>query len=267
MAQRLRSPTRGSNRLLAALPPEFYERLAPHFQRVEMERGELMYDFDERIEFAYFPETLITSMVHPLTDGSAVESTTAGNEGMSGIALFLGSDRMAAQEFCQVPGEALRIPADVFRKAVETGPLRDLLLRYTQAVITQTSMTAVCNGVHDIQTRCVRWLLQTRDRLPTDDMGLTQEFLGHMLGVRRASVNEVVQRLAGMGMIELGYGRIRITDREGLERLVCECYRVIQREYARLLEGRELPNPMAGVRTQDKRKSILTPRRQPLQPG
>ena len=232
-----------------------------------MERGDLMYDFDRRIEYAYFPETLITSMVHPLSDGSAVESTTAGNEGMSGIALFLGNDRMAAQEFCQVPGEALRMRADAFRKATEAGPFRDLLLRYTQAVMTQTAMTAVCNGAHDVQTRCVRWLLQTRDRLPTDDMQLTQEFLGHMLGVRRASVNEVLQRLEGMGLIELGYGRIRVVDRAGLEPLVCECYRVIRREYARLLQGRELPNPLAGVRTQSEGKSVLTPRRQPLQPG
>lgn len=232
-----------------------------------MERGELMYDFDKPIEYAYFPETLITSMVHPLSDGTAVESATAGNEGMSGLALFLGVNRMAAQEFCQVPGEALRMSAEKFRQASATGALRDLLMRYTLAVMTQTAMTAVCNGAHAIEQRCARWLLQTRDRLPTDDMALTQEFLGHMLGVRRASVNETLTRFEAAGCISVGYGRIVLRDRACLEGLVCECYKVIRREYDILLAGKDSPNPLAGLTTQVDGKSVLTPRRRTSQPG
>ncbi len=267
MIRSLRPPPRPLNRLLAALPPDFYERILPHLERVEMERGELFFDFDQPIEYAYFPESLITSTVHPLSDGSAIESMTVGNEGMSGLPLFLGIDRMAAQDFCQVPGESLRMRAEDFRRATESGPLRGLMFRYTQVLLTQTAMTAVCNGAHDVQTRCVRWLLMTRDRLPTDDMALTQEFLGHMLGVRRASVNEVLQRLEAQGLIAPGYGRIRIVDRPGLDALACECYRVLRREYERLMEGREPPNPLGAVRTQVDGKSILTPRRQTMQPG
>jgi CRP-like cAMP-binding protein len=268
MNRPLRPPPRPLNRLLAAVPADFYEQqLYPRLERVEMERGELLFDFDKPIEWAYFPESLITSTVHPLSDGTAIESITVGNEGMSGVSLFLGLDRMAAQDFCQVPGEALRMRAAEFRTVAAAGPLRDLMFRYTQVILTQATMTAVCNGAHDVQTRCVRWLLQTRDRLPTDDMALTQEFLGHMLGVRRASVNEVLKRIEGMGLIESGYGRIRIINRPGLEELVCECYRVIRFEYERVMEGRDVPNPLAGIRTQEGGKSILAPRRQPLQPG
>ena len=268
MNRTLRPPPRPLNKLLALLPADVYEReVYPHLERVEMERGDLLFDFDAPIEYAYFPETLITSTVHPLSDGTAVESTTVGLEGMSGLSLFLGLDRVAAQDFCQVPGEALRMRAAAFRDAAAAGPLRDLMLRYSQVAVTQAAMTAVCNGAHDIQTRCVRWLLQTADRLPTDDMALTQEFLGHMLGVRRASVNEVLKRLQSLGLVESGYGRIRVVDRQGLEQLVCECYRIIRYEYQRTIEGRAVPNPLAGLRTQQDGKSILTPRRASLQPG
>lgn len=267
MIRSLRPPPRPRNRLLARLPADQYERLLPRLERVEMERGDLMYDFDAPIEYAYFPESLISSCVHPLTDSSAVESTTVGNEGVVGIALLLGTDRMAAQEFCQVSGEALRISASDFLKLAQTEPFRTLSLRYVQAVLTQTALTAVCNGAHDIERRCARWLLHCQDRVQEDEIALTQDYLGHMLGVRRASVNEVMRRFEDAGIVASSYGRIRILDRAGLERRVCECYRVITREYERLVEGHALPNPLAHVHTRDGSKSALTPPQQARQPG
>ena len=263
----LRPPARPLNMLLAALPPAEYERLIPMLERVEVQRGEVIYDFDKPIEFAHFPETLISSMVHPLRDGSAVESTTVGSEGVAGIALFLGNNRMAAQEFCQVGGESLRMSAADFKRESRNGHLHNLLLCYTQALLTQTAMTAVCNGAHNIEQRCARWLLHSRDRLRSDELPLTQEFIGEMLGVRRASVNETLHRLAGAGCIEVGYGRVRVTNRECLEGFACECYDIIRREFARLLGGRELPNPLQGVRTQVGGMSALRPVPQDRQPG
>lgn len=263
----MRPYAKPENLILRSLPPALYERLLPYLERVELERGDVMYDFDAPIEFAYFPETLVSSLVHPLADNTAVESTTVGSEGVCGIALFLGGDRMAAQEFCQIGGEGLRMPAAVFRKESREGAFREVMERYTQALLTQIAMTAACNGAHTIEQRCARWLLHTHDRRRSDELPLTQKFLAHMLGVRRATVNEVLARFERAGIIDAGYARIHILGRDRLESVACECYKVIEREFDRLLRGRESPNPLAGLRTQENGKSTLSEPTARLQPG
>lgn len=267
MKASLRPPERPINLILGSLPAPIYARLLPHLERVELEQGEVMYDFDKPIEYAYFPETLVSSLVHPLADNTAVESTTVGSEGVCGVALFLGGDRMAAQEFCQIGGEALRLPAAVFRRESRDGAFREVMERYTLALLTQVAMTAVCNGAHNIEQRCARWLLHTRDRLRSDELPLTQKFLAHMLGVRRATVNEVLGRFERAGILDAGYARIHIIARDRLESTACECYKLIVREFDRLLRGRETPNPLAGVRTQENGKSTLQEPNARLQPG
>lgn len=256
----LRAPTRTGprNRLLAAFPPELYARVAPHLVRVELERRQVLYDYGATIDRIFFPETLVASEVRPMQDGSAVEAATIGAEGMVGLPAYFGVPTANAQTFVQVSGLTVVMPGAVFREVSDDPSMRALLGRYAVAFITQVTQSAACNGVHAIRQRCARWLLQTHDRVDGEDFGLTHDFLAQMLGVRRATVTEVASALQSDGLIEYRYGSVKVVDRAGLEQVACECYPIIRRAYAWLLEGESEPDPLAGVRMQEDGLSTLT---------
>ena len=223
------------NRLLSALHAADYKRLAPHLETVHMEMKQLAFDTNKPIEYAYFPLNGIFSMLTFMEGGKAVEVATIGNEGMLGLPLFLGVNSTPGVAFAQVPGDSMRIPAGVFQKEVRRqGGFAKILQIYTQALMVQISQGMACNGIHLIQQRTARWLLMTHDRVAARQFPLSQEFLGQMLGVRRASVSEVASKLQKAGLIRYSRGIIEITDRAGLEATSCECYGVIQREFDRL---------------------------------
>jgi len=260
MMQGPRQQARPRNRLLAVLPEDEYARITRHLESVDLEVRDLVHDVDQPITHVYFMTAGVTSFVSVMADGSAVETATIGYEGMVGLAVFHGSDRTAAQAFCQVPGSALRMTSDAFRAEITHAPaLTALLHRYTQALFTQVSQASACNRLHQIRQRCARWLLQTHDRVGADEFQLTQDFLAQMLGVRRASVSEVASAMQKAGLIEYRYGRVRIADRAALERSSCECYRIIVNEYDRLLEGRSIGSPLDGLVISDGKRSTLGP--------
>jgi CRP-like cAMP-binding protein len=224
------------NRLLSALSAADYQRLVPHLELVHLEMKHVAYEPEQPIEYAYFPLTGLASMVTVMQGGKAIEVATIGNEGMVGLPLFLGVDRTAGQAYTQVPGDSLRIKADVFQKEVSRqAGLARMLQLYTQALLVQISQAMACNGIHPIYQRTARWLLMTHDRVASERFPLSQEFLSQMLGVRRAGVSEVATKLRKAGLIRYSRGMIEIVDRAGLEAAACECYGVIQAEFARLL--------------------------------
>lgn len=224
------------NRLLATLPRDEYERLLPDLETVSLPHRLVVYAPNEAIEYVYFPKNCVISLIIFMEDGSGVEVGTVGNEGMAGIPVFLGADSIPSDAFCQVPGDALRMRADVFKNKVTPGsPLHYLLQRYTQTLLNQIAQTAACNSVHLIEKRCCRWLLMTHDRVGRDEFALTQEYLAQMLGVRRASVSAVATTLQDAGFISYSRGKIRILDRKGLESASCQCYRTVKAEFDRLL--------------------------------
>jgi CRP-like cAMP-binding protein len=225
------------NRLLQLLPNSDQERLEASMQRMPLKPHDMLHPPGEQIRNVYFPLWGVISLMTPLGDGSAVETATVGNEGMVGIHAFLGGGAIRnSQAMGQVPGEALRMDADHFRAEVGgAGKLREVMLSYSQALIAQISQGVACNGVHSIQDRCARWLLETHDRAGSDQFLLTQEFLSDMLGVRRPSVTVAARTLQKAGVIEYERGRITVRDRRGLEEASCECYQVIKDEYDRLL--------------------------------
>ncbi len=224
------------NRILAALPKAVYKRIVPHMERVLLENGQFAYDVDKPIKFVYFPLTGVFSLVTFMEDGEGVEVATIGNEGMVGLPLFLGVDRTSGKAFTQVPGDSLRMTAAVFKKQIRRqGPLTQRLQLYTQALMVQISQGMACNGKHSIRQRCARWLLMTHDRIGAETFSLSQEFLALMLGVRRGGVNKVATELKQAGLIQYSRGVIRILKRKELEDTSCECYRVIKREFDRLL--------------------------------
>ncbi|MDF1503283.1 Crp/Fnr family transcriptional regulator [Roseisolibacter sp. H3M3-2] len=250
------------NRLLAALPADAQALLAPHLVRVELEARELVYDFDREITHVVFPESAVVSIVGVMADGSAVETGTVGREGMAGVPVVLGADRTNAQAFTQVPGVALRLPADVLRAALaESPPLWRVLLAYTQALMTLTAQGSACNRRHTMVQRCARWLLYTHDQVGRDDFALTHQFLSQMLGVRRATVTEAMGALQDAGAVEYQMGRVRIRDRGVLERRVCECYAIVSGEYERLLgdgaAASRRPPPLDGLTTAEDGMSLL----------
>ena len=194
------------------------------------------YESNQPIKYAYFPLTGLASVVTVMQGGKTIEVATIGNEGMVGLPLFLGVDRTAGQAFTQVPGDSLRIKADVFQKEVRRqGGLARMLQLYTQALLVQISQAMACNGIHSLEQRTARWLLMTHDRVAAQRFPLSQEFLGEMLGVRRAGVSEVATKLRKAGLIRYSHGVIEILDRAGLEAASCECYGVIQAEFNQLL--------------------------------
>lgn len=224
------------NRLLSALPSSEYERLLPYLETVSLPLKQIIYAPNEPIEYVYFPNSGIISLVNLTEDGGTVEAATVGKEGMVGIPVLLGTDRMVGQAITQIVGDAVRMKTDVFRDEVTSAtPLYNLLLRYTQALMNLISQSVACNRLHSVEERCCRWLLLCQDRVESDEFALTQEFLSQMLGVRRASVSVVAAILQKAGLIRYSRGRMKICDRLGLEAVSCECYRVVKQEFDRLL--------------------------------
>lgn len=233
------NPAGSTNRLLAALPPRDYRRLAGEIEVISLEMKQTLVRQDEPIEHVFFPLTAVSSLCTVMRDGAAVEIATVGNEGMIGVALLLGAERVHYRAFCQIPGQSARLSAAAFRKELSRrdAALRELMRRYMQAWTVQLSQGVACNRLHTIEQRCARWLLQTQDRVGGDNgFPLTQDFLAQMLGVRRASVNVVAGMLEKAGMIHYKRGWISVLDRKRLERTSCECYDVIRQESRRILE-------------------------------
>jgi CRP-like cAMP-binding protein len=225
-----------TNRLLAALPPGEYEMLVPSLERVAMPLGHAVYESGEAQGYVYFPTDCIVSLLYVLADGATAEIAVTGNEGLVGIALFMGGETTPSRAVVQSGGDAYRLRASVLKKEFERGgALQHLLLRYTQALITQMTQTAVCNRHHSVDQQLCRWLLLSLDRLPGATLVMTHDLIANMLGVRREGVTEAAGKLQAEGLIEYTRGRITVTDRQRLETRVCECYAVVKREYDRLL--------------------------------
>lgn len=224
------------NRLLAALPRDSYERLQPKLTRVEIALKEILWEEDGPIPYVYFPLSGVISMIVIMHDGASAEVGTVGNEGMAGLPVFLGAIRTNLRAFSQVPGLALRMPADDLRAEVaENTPLRELLYRYTQALFSFTAQAAACNRIHTADQRLALWIALCHDRVGTDTFPLTQEFMADMVGVQRTTITKGAARLQRDGAIAYSYGIVTVTNREALEAAACECLRVIRGEFDRLL--------------------------------
>ena len=226
------------NHLLALLDEATRARLAVTMERIPMRVRQYVYEHGKPIEHVYFPTEGVISMVTAVEGApqSLVEVATVGLEGMVGLPVFFGADSSPGHAFTQVPGWALRMPARAFAEATrETGPFTRLLHRYAQALFVQIAQSTACNRVHSLQERCARWLLLTHDRVHNDEFELTQQFLGQMLGERRASVNAVASLMQRAGFIRYSRGRMTVLDRAGLESASCECYRIVRDEYDRML--------------------------------
>ena len=224
------------NRLLAALPAEVYGRLRLALKPVAFALGDVVYDTGGRMEHIYFPTTAVVSLIYTMEDGATAEMGLVGNEGVVGIALFMGGETTPNQAVAQVAGAAFQMKAQALLEEFRRGgPFQLALLRYTQALITQISQTAVCNRLHPVEKRLCRWLLLTHDRVPSDELLMTQEFIAHMLGVRREGVTAAAHHLQEAGLIRYTRGHIAILDRAKLEAAVCECYGVVKTELDRLL--------------------------------
>src|SRR5512135_3352976 len=244
MKQRSRPPATAprdphQNHLLDALPAGDYTRLEPHLELVPLALGQVLYEPGVRMRYVYFPTTSIISLLYVMADGASAEIAIVGNEGMLGISLFMGGETTPSRAVVQSAGHAFRLKADLLKSEFgRFGPTMHLLLRYTQALITQMAQTAVCNRHHSVDQQLCRWLLLSLDRLPTNELTMTQELIANMLGVRREGVTEAAGKLQSSGLIQYSRGRITVMDRPGLEARVCECYAVVKRETDRLLSGK-----------------------------
>jgi CRP-like cAMP-binding protein len=226
----------GTNRILAALPKEELTRLMPELERRDLALGDQVYDSGGHLDYVCFPTSCIVSLIYTMENGTAAEMGLVGNDGMVGVALFMGGDTMPNRAVVQLGGSAIRMKAKTLQNEFRRGgSLQRLLLRYTQALVTQISQTAVCNRLHSVEERLSRWLLLCHDRAGSDELPMTQEFISNMLGGRRQSVTVAAGRLQDAGLIQYSRGNIRIMDRAALERRVCECYQVVQAEFDRLL--------------------------------
>ena len=225
-----------NNHLLAALAPADYQRLLPHLELIPLPLASALYESGDAQGYVYFPTDSIVSLLYVMEDGAAAEIAIVGNEGLVGIALFMGGETTPSRAVVQSAGYAYRLRAGVLKAEFGLGgDLQHLLLRYTQALITQMAQTAVCNRHHAVEQQLCRWLLLSLDRLPSNELAMTQELIANMLGVRREGVTEAAGLLQAAGMIHYRRGRITVLDRPKLEARVCECYAVVKREYGRLL--------------------------------
>lgn len=223
------------NWLLDALPNEDYGRLSKQLQPVSFTLGEVVYESGGQMDHVYFPTTCHVSLLYTMINGVTAEMGLVGNEGVVGIALFMGGDTTPNRAVVQGAGRALKLRAKELHEEFGRGrEFQLLLLRYTQALITQISQTAVCNRLHSVEQRLCRWLLMTHDRTHSDELQMTQEFISHMLGVRREGVTHAAQNLQEQGLISYVRGHIKIVDRVGLESQVCECYEVVRTEHRRI---------------------------------
>lgn len=229
------------NRLLAALPAEAYQRLVPHLELVSLPVGQVIYEPGEPISHVYFPHKAMVSLVSMMEDGTTIEVGLVGQEGMLGIPVLLGGGTTTNKALVQVAEGSMRMKADVLKSEFNRGGmLQSLLLRYMQALFTQVSQIAACNGLHSLEERFARWLLSVQCCLQSDELPLTQEFISQMLGVRRSGVTVAASTLSQAGMIRYSRGKITILNQEDLEATSCECYKVIKNEFSRLLDtGRD----------------------------
>lgn len=224
------------NRLLAALPAAEFERLSPHLELVHLQLGEVLYESGDKLRHAYFPTDSIVSLLYVMENGASAEIAVVGNEGMLGVALFMGGTSRPNRAVVQSAGYAYQLGASLFRQECsQNAPLHKLLLRYIQALMTLTSQTAACNRHHSVDQQLCRWLLLSLDRLSGNVLIMTQELIADMLGVRREAVTEAALRLQRVGLIHYSRGHIIVLDRPGLETRVCECYQVVKQEFDRLL--------------------------------
>ena len=224
------------NHLLAALPAAEFDRLSPHLELIPMPLGEALYESGGRLQHVYFPTTSIVSLLYVMEDGASAEIAVVGNEGILGISLFMGGETTPSRAVVQSAGYGFRLKAQLLKDEFNrAGPVMHLLLRYTQALITQMAQTAVCNRHHSVEQQLCRWLLLSLDRLTTHELAMTQELIANMLGVRREGVTEAAGKLQSAGLIRYSRGRITVLDRSRLEQAVCECYAVVKKEFDRLL--------------------------------
>jgi CRP-like cAMP-binding protein len=228
--------TSKQNHLLSALPAEIFERLSPHLELVPMPLGEVLYESGGQLHHVYFPTTAIVSLHYIMENGASAEIAGVGNEGVLGISLFMGGITTPSQATVQTAGYGYRLKARLMMEEFNrAGPMMRLMLRYTQALMTQMSQTAVCNRHHSVEQQVCRWLLLTLDRLPSNELTITQELIAGMLGVRREGITEIAGNLQRAGLISYRRGHITVIERSGLESRSCECYNVVKKEYHRLL--------------------------------
>src|SRR2546430_5289300 len=224
------------NYLLAALPAADYQRLLPDLELVPLPLGIVVYESGGELNYVYFPTDSIVSLLYVMKDGASAEIAVVGHEGLVGVALFMGGESTSSRAVVQSAGDAYRLPSKILKREFErNGPLQHLLLRYTQALITQMAQTAVCNRHHSVEQQLARWLLLSLDRLRSSALHMTQELIANMLGVRREGVTEAAGKLQSSGVIQYNRGHIVVLDRPGLEQRVCECYAAGKRETDRLL--------------------------------
>lgn len=229
-------PTPQQNHLLAALSAEMQRRLFPHLELVSLPLGKVLYESGDTLRHVYFPTNAIVSLLYVMESGASAEISVVGNDGLIGIALFMGGESTPSRGIVQSAGYAYRLLGQRLKDEFNRhGELLQLMLRYTQALITQMAQTAVCNRHHSIDQQLCRWLLLSMDRLPNNQLTMTQELIANMLGVRREGVTEAAGKLQELGVIEYNRGHITILDRPRLEQLSCECYAVVKKETDRLL--------------------------------
>ena len=230
------SPDPKENHLLAALPDAEWQRWLPQLELVEMPLGQVLYESGTNLKHVYFPTTAIVSLLYVMENGTSAEIAVVGNEGLVGISLFMGGESTPSRAVVQSAGHGFRLKAQLMKDEFNrAGPVMHLLLRYTQALITQMAQTAVCNRHHSLDQQLCRWLLLSLDRMKGLELVMTQELIANMLGVRREGVTEAAHKLQETGLIRYARGHISVLDRKGLEKRVCECYAVVKKEYDRLL--------------------------------
>jgi CRP-like cAMP-binding protein len=224
------------NHLLAALPHAEFDALAAQLELVSLGLGDMLYEPGTQLQHAYFPTSSIVSLHYVMENGSSTESAGVGNEGIVGISLFMGGDTTSSSAVVQTAGQAYRLERHQLKKEFDrAGALQQLMLRYTQALMTQMSQTTACNRQHSVEQQLCRWLLLTLDRLPSAELIMTQELVASMLGVRREGITEAAGKLQRAGFISYRRGHIAVLDRPGLESRVCECYAVVRKELMRLM--------------------------------
>ena len=230
------APAPEQNHLLAALPTAERARIFPHLQFLSMPLGAVLYETGDLLQYVYFPTDSIVSLLYVMADGASAEIAVVGNEGLIGVALFMGGETTSSRAIVQSAGGAYRLGGKELKDEFHRdGQMQVLLLRYTQALITQMAQTAVCNRHHSVDQQLCRWLLLSLDRLPSRRLTMTQELIANMLGVRREGVTEAASKLQKLGVIRYSRGQITVLDRSELEQLCCECYGVVKRETDRLL--------------------------------
>jgi CRP-like cAMP-binding protein len=229
------APDPRKNHLLSALPDAEWVRWQPLLEAVELPLGQVLYESGSTLSHVYFPTTAIVSLLYVMENGASAEIAVVGNEGLVGISLFMGGESTPSRAVVQSAGRGYRLASDTIKAEFTRAPVLHLLLRYTQALITQMSQTAVCNRHHSLDQQLCRWLLLSLDRLQGNELVMTQELIANMLGVRREGVTESALKLQHAGLIRYARGRINVLDRAGLEGRACECYAVVKKEYDRLL--------------------------------